>query len=331
MSNDTLRIRVAGSLDAYYADQSGEDKIIPFSTTPFTAQEFSIALARAGIIATGREIKVVLIGQLGTVADANYVGPDAQMKFLGEAWAGIYPVSEVEIDVGLFSSHLGVESIVPSENLLFTRSLAADNSPYYLTGIRGTWTINPFIRVSSLLVNGWQLIVDNNPQKSIGTQITYTPSADVTVNWSTLSGTEADVYGNHGTRYFSNLYADLRITNGVRAQSTFDCGVQNDSAGKSRWFWTVNGLVSVQPTSWLRAVGRLEYYSDKHGVVVATPGERRFQVVAATCGIHATVDRHADIGLEVRGYSASEPVYLRSDGSVHSIHGIVTLAVGVRL
>ena len=63
------------------------------------------------------------------------------------------------ITAGIFTSHIGFESAVSKDCWTLTRSILADNSPYYESGARLTYTSNNNKwLISALALNGWQRI-----------------------------------------------------------------------------------------------------------------------------------------------------------------------------
>jgi hypothetical protein len=63
------------------------------------------------------------------------------------------------LDAGVLPSHIGFESAISMDNPTLTRSLPAENSPYFLTGAKLTFTPPTSSGTfAGLLVNGWQRI-----------------------------------------------------------------------------------------------------------------------------------------------------------------------------
>ena len=91
--------------------------------------------------------------------------------------------------MGVFASHLGFESAIGKDCANLTRSILADNSPYFETGAKINYTSdNNKWYVSGLVLHGWQRIqrVDGNNTPAFGHQITYKPNGKVIVNSSSF-------------------------------------------------------------------------------------------------------------------------------------------------
>ena len=129
----------------------------------------------------------------GSYMNTNYASEPGVLNNIFESNVGLNlsKNNDLWLDAGVFSSHIGFESAVGKDNWTLTRSLAAENTPYYETGAKISYTSkNDVWFVSALVLNGWQHIrrVEGNSSPSFGTQVTYKPSAKVTLNWSTFIG-----------------------------------------------------------------------------------------------------------------------------------------------
>ena len=138
------------------------------------------------------------------------------MKYISEAYLGLYldTAKKQTIEAGIMPSYIGFESATTASNLTLTRSILAENSPYFMTGVKYNYTPSAKWSFSGLLTNGWQRI--NKPNKkalpSFGSQLAYKPSDNATINWSIFIGDEP-IGTDLRTRYFSNLYYDFKWKN----------------------------------------------------------------------------------------------------------------------
>ena len=95
------------------------------------------------------------------------------------------------VDAGVMPSHIGFESAVGSDCWNLTRSMLAENSPYYETGIKFSYTNKKENLYLGLhVLNGWQRIaIPNWNQKlSLGIQVNYKPSEKLNLNYSNFIG-----------------------------------------------------------------------------------------------------------------------------------------------
>ena len=78
------------------------------------------------------------------------------------------------MDIGIMPSHIGFESAVSKDCWTLTRSMLAENSPYFESGAKLSYTTNNGkLQFSVLALNGWQRItrVEGNSLMSWGTQV----------------------------------------------------------------------------------------------------------------------------------------------------------------
>lgn len=74
----------------------------------------------------------------GTYANANLAAEPGVLKNIFEANAGvrISKTKNLWVDAGVFGSHIGFESAIGANCWNMTRSILAENSPYYLSGAK---------------------------------------------------------------------------------------------------------------------------------------------------------------------------------------------------
>jgi len=93
--------------------------------------------------------------QYNLAAEPNWAKP------LNEAFVGFKLSKHKNLwwDAGVYSSFIGIESSVSSDCPTLTRSMVAENSPYYLSGTRVLYTSdNKKHEAGVHLLNGWQRI-----------------------------------------------------------------------------------------------------------------------------------------------------------------------------
>lgn len=232
--------------------------------------EFNVnmALLRSTVSYENFYAKVAI--QAGTYVQDNYSNED--VKLLNEAYIGAYldKGQKTSIEAGIFASHIGFETAASASNLNLTRSLLAENSPYFLTGVKVNYKPNEKWIFTGMLNNGWQRISkpNRNALPAFSSQIVYKSSSKSTLNWSTFIGDEP-IGDNLRTRYFSNLYWDYQWNGKWRTIAGFDYGLQKriDRESYANWYSPV--LIAQYGISdkWQIAY-RSEYYQDKENIVI---------------------------------------------------------------
>jgi Putative beta-barrel porin-2, OmpL-like. bbp2 len=256
----------------------------------------------------------------GTYMNANYAAETGVLKNVFEANAGlkISKKKNLWIDAGIFASHIGFESAVSKDCWVLTRSILADNTPYYESGAKLTYTSdnNKWV-VSGLVLNGWQRIkrVDANSLMSYGTQLQYKPNANITLNYSTFIGTDKPDSARLW-RYLHNVYGIFNVTGKFGIIAGCDIGSEQKTKGGSdfnTWYSPVLILKYAVNSKWAIAA-RGEYYCDKKGVIIASGTPNGFQTAGYSVNVDYAPIPNAVIRLEVRSLNSKDDVFTK--GSV---------------
>ncbi len=253
----------------------------------------------------------------GTYVGRNYAaeGLDGSevLKLVYQANAGVRLAKGLWLDAGIMPSHIGYESALSIDNPTLTRSLMADNTPYYETGAKLTWDVSGKLTVSGLVLNGWQRIVETDQNKAIGTQVQYKPAKSVLLNSSTFLGRE-------GTRrYFHNFYGVFDFTDQVTLMAAFDIGWQQvtGSPGAYKTWYNPNLIVRFKPTNRVAVAGRVEYYHDPENLIVPATvlgdgsAVAGFQTWALSLNVDYLPVPGVALRLEGKLYTSKNDVFLR--------------------
>ena len=310
---DSLKIKVSGFLETYYAydfSNPTTDTKLPFMYNYKRHNEFNVnnGLIRAQF-QNGNTYASIAV-HAGTYVDDNYASED--IKLVSEAYVGMYlnDNKKSSIEVGIMPSYIGFESATTATNLTLTRSILAENSPYFMTGIKYNYKPNEKWSFSGLVTNGWQRI--NKPEKTVapafGTQIVYKPSEKATLNWSTFIGKE--FYGTElGMRYFSNLYWDSQWNSKWRTILGFDFGIQDSSSLNDKHLYWMSPVLIAQysiNSKWQTAV-RFEYYQDEDNVIVATSDA--FKTSGASLNFDYLPNSKVKLRTEARYFDSKEAIF----------------------
>lgn len=311
--NDSLKIKVSGFLETYYANDfsnTSTDAKLPFMYNYNRYNEFNV---NNGLICAqlqyGNAYASIAV-HAGTYVDDNYALED--IKLLSEAYIGMYlnDNKKSSIEVGIMPSYIGFESATTASNLTLTRSILAENSPYFMTGIKYNYEPNDKWSFSGLATNGWQHI--NKPDKTItpaiGTQIVYKPSEKATLNWSTFIGKE--FYGTElAMRYFNNLYWDNAWNSKWRTILGFDFGIQDSSSLNNKHLYWMSPVLITQYTmspKWQTAV-RVEYYQDEDNVIIATSDA--FKIYGSSINVDYLPNSRVKLRIEARYLDSKEALF----------------------
>jgi hypothetical protein len=271
-------IYISGFLDVFYIydfNQPSGNFRQPFLFNHNRHNEFNLNLGLVKLGVEHAKYRANLALQTGTYASDNYASEPGLLKNIFEANIGlsINKKKNLWLDAGIFASHIGFESAIASDNWTMTRSLLAENSPYFLSGAKLTYNPNNSWEIAGLIVNGWQRIqrLEGNSLPSVGTQINFNPSEQFTLNWSSFVGTD-DPDTTRRMRYFNNFYGQFQLTKKFGLITGFDFGTQQQSINSSNydvWFSPVIIGQFAFSKTWKTAV-RIEYYQDETGIIIPT-------------------------------------------------------------
>lgn len=107
------------------------------------------------------KVRANLALMTGTYTQANLAAEPEVLRHIFEANIGVRLSKKRNfwLDAGVMPSHIGFESAVSKDCPNLTRSLLAENSPYYEAGLRFSYTTaDEKWFLSALLLNGWQRI-----------------------------------------------------------------------------------------------------------------------------------------------------------------------------
>lgn len=296
--------------------------------------EFNVNLGYVKAVYNTEKLRANLALATGTYMNANYSAEIGVSKNIYEANAGV-KVSKKKnlwLDAGIFPSHIGFESAVSKDCWVLTRSMLADNSPYFDAGAKLTYTSNNSKwLLMGLVLNGWQRIkrVEGNSLMSFGTQLQYKPNGTTTLNYSTFIGTDKPD-STRQWRYFHNLYAIFNLTGKLGLTAGFDIGSEQKekaSSAMSVWYSPVLILKYAFNNKWTLAA-RGEYYSDKYGVIIATGTPNGFQTSGFSFNIDYTPVSNAVIRLEARTLNSKDDIFAKENG-ISGSNTFITSSIAV--
>ncbi|WP_407481818.1 porin [Elizabethkingia meningoseptica] len=281
--------------------------------------EINLNLAVAKATYQDNRVRANLALMAGTYPQDNMVAEQGALRYINEANIGIKisGTKNLWIDAGIMPSHIGWESAIGKDNFTLTRSLAAENSPYFETGAKISYTTdNGKWLLSALVLNGWQRIAkpEDNQTISFGHQVTYKPSEKITLNSSSFIGNDKSREEKR-MRYFHDLYAIFQITNKFSAITGFDIGAEQKTKGSEAYniWYSPNLLLKYQLTPEWALGGRLEYYNDKNGVIINSGTPNGFQTFGYSVNVDYTIFKNVMFRTEARGFTSKDAIFAKND------------------
>lgn len=311
---DSADVKLEGFIDSYYAyDFNGPPNFDrAYTTQPARSDEFNINLVYLGASVARKKFRGRVALQAGTSVQNNYAaeptngavsGPSLS-RSIQEAYIGYEISNHLWLDTGIYFSHVGAEGFISRDNLTYTRSLVADFSPYYQAGVRLTYKPSDELQFQLHVINGWQVISENNHSKTLGTQVSASFSPRLSASYSTLIGQEAEF------RHFHDLVLKYEPSDQWTCLFQYDIGFQKQAGapGFNRWNgFTVIGKYALSKTNAL--VARVEQYSDPQQVIVATGTPNGFDVRAVSLGYDASLAPELVWRSEARHFWSNDAIY----------------------
>lgn len=261
----------------------------------------------------------------GTYMNANLAAEPGVLRSIFEANAGvkISKTKNVWVDAGIFAAHIGFESAIGKDCWNLSRSILADNSPYYESGAKVSYTSDDAKWfVSGLILNGWQRVqrVNGNHTPAFGHQLTYKPNAKVTLNSSSFIGNDKpDVVSQ--MRYFHNFYGQFQLTENVGLIAGFDFGMEQKSHGSDEYnsWYTPVVISKIKANDKHSISARLEYYSDENGVIISSPAIGGFKTFGYSINYDTQVSDNVVWRVEARGFSGNDNTFEKEGQPSNSI------------
>ena len=310
-------MNISGFLDVFYVNDFNQPqgtKRQPFLFNHNRHNEFNLNLGFVKLGLEHSKYRANIALQTGTYSNDNYSAEPGVLKNIFEANVGLSlnTKNNLWIDAGVFASHIGFESAISIDNWTMTRSLLAENSPYFLSGVKLTYNPNDKWEIAALIVNGWQRIqrLQGNSLPSFGTQINFSPIEKVTINWSTFIGTD-DPDTTRRMRYFNNLYGQFQLTQKFGLIAGFDIGTQQRIKGSLAydiWFSPVIiGKYAINKT-WKTAI-RAEYYQDETGIIIPTSTPNGFKTTGLSLNLDYSPTQNVICRLEGRLLNSKDQIF----------------------
>lgn len=311
-------LTIAGYLETYYSyDFANPENHVrqPFIYAYNRHNEINLNLGYIKLAYSSENIRSNISLMAGTYSNDNLSAEPGVLKNVYEANVG-FKISEkknIWIDAGIMPAHIGFESAIGKDCWALTRSIMAENSPYYETGAKISYTTdNGKWFISALILNGWQRIYrkDGNNFPAFGHQLMFKPNSKMMLNSSSFIGNDMPD-STKQMRYFHNLYGQFQITERLALIAGFDIGAQQTAQHNSTyntWYAPIL-ILKLSPTDKFSIAARAEYYSDKNGTIIATQTPNNFQTFGYSLNLDCLIHNNVWWRVEGRGFSSKDKIF----------------------
>jgi putative OmpL-like beta-barrel porin-2 len=255
-------------------------------------------------LAVGNSIPQVTKSQDQTVAQF-----DVQQLFVSY----IAPVgSGLRFDFGKYVTHMGYELIEGYDgyNDNYSRSILFGYAiPFTHTGVKASYAFSSKVAAMVEVVNGWDLVRDNNHSKSVGAQLSLTPVTPFSVLFNWIGGAEI-ANDNHTNRNVFELVAILKPTKTLTLGVNGDYGIENGTSavnpGADATWKGIAGYATLAVTNKFSVALRGETFHDDGGVRLGTGTRATLSEVTFTPAYKFT--DHVMLRGDLRYDKANQPI-----------------------
>ncbi len=170
------------------------------------------------------------------------------------------------LEAGIFPSHIGMEAFQTKDNWNYTRSWLGELSPYYQTGLKLAYPLSTRWSAQLHVLNGWQLVGDNNRGKSVGGQLAYA-SDRFSVAFNGIAGPELPD-NDDDVRLLGDVVATFKPTPSLSLGISLDAAREGPPAGDAATWQGIGLYARIAPPESRTAFAlRGEYYDDQDGAI----------------------------------------------------------------
>ncbi len=249
------------------------------------------------------------IPQIAKSQDQTVAQFDLQQAFVSY----IAPIgSGLRFDVGKYITHMGYEVIEGYDgyNDNYSRSLLFGYAiPFTHTGVKASYAFSSQVTAMVGVVNGWDLVRDDNRSKSVGAQLALTPIAPLSVFLNWIGGPEL-ARDNHTNRNVFDVAGIFRATKALTLGVNGDYGKENGtsvvSPGSDAIWKGIAGYATLALTDKFSVALRGETFHDDGGVRLGTTTKGTLSEVTFTPAYKFT--DHVLLRGEARYDKANQPI-----------------------
>ena len=267
---DSVTITVGGGIDLYYGQHSSQKTDIPYYVTHAKHNQINLNLAYLDFKINYQNFRANIVPAIGTYMLANYAAehPTAQRLVLANVGYQINKERNIWVDVGILNAPYTLENPFSKDQLMYTRSLASEYSPYFITGGRLTAPLNNKTTFYGYVINGWQQVRDVNKSLSVGATLEHKLDSINTFIWTFYAGDEqSNINPNFNMRYYTDVQWLCNYNKwNLGAVASIGLQQKSDSTNKNNnhFWWQTTAIARYNFTTKHSLATRVEYFNDKH-------------------------------------------------------------------
>jgi hypothetical protein len=310
--------KLSAAVDVYYAwDTDKEQSLRRFSSLSPYRDEFRLNMAQVSVNYNSDAVRGIFTLQYGDIPRVNWLTASPSIQ---EANIGFKLYKDLWLDAGYFVTHIGVETF-PRGNYFSTFALQSYYEPFYQSGIKLSYDFSKKFSACVHLLNGYNVIEDNNKNKSAGLQLIYAPNDIFKFTYNNIIGNEQPNTLPGKARILNNLIVGFTGPCGkMEALLGIDFGYQEKSklSDPEAGAYTYGAMLSLKYkfNSKFSTQLRGEFYQDLDGVysdIVANNIGVKGNGVTVGCEFNPVEQGY--VRLEARYLSLDKNLNIFYDGS----------------
>jgi hypothetical protein len=253
----------------------------------------------------------------GNYPQYNLSSEPTWAQFIYEANVGVklFSKQNIWLEAGIMPSHIGFEGAISADCWTLTRSLLAENSPYYEAGVKlGYTSKNQKLNLSALYLNGWQQISKPNyiQKPSFGTQINFKLSNKILFNYSTFLGTDKPDNFN-AIRQFHNFYLQYEPTDKFGIIAGYDVGRDKYTIDRYGIWYSPVLIIKQMINEKIKIAIRGEYYSDPKQIIILTGTTHGFQTFGFSSNLDFSINDKIKIRIEGKMFHSKDRIFVNEN------------------
>jgi len=319
---DETPVTFHGFVDGVYAWNTNEphshDSFVPGTgTSAKHANQFDLNLAEIEIARDAQPLGFHLSLVEGSGEEVVHSADPHPYRHVYQASILYKSSDRLTFEAGIFPSHIGFEGFYSKDNWNYTRGWLGEFSPYYQTGVHATVRFNDHWSGEIHVLNGWQIVGENNDAKAIGAKIAYSNDR-LSTSLNTFDGPELP-NDNKDWRHFGDLIATYKATKTLTLGGSLDRGRQAfpDRAAAN---WLGIAAYARYTLDDKRAIAvRFERFSDPHNGITGAPQK----LDEATLTYEHRPVSNLILKLEARRDRSTAPVFTKGESGTSRDETIV--------
>lgn len=332
-AQDSATLSFSGYAEVYYQfdfDNPADHQRPFFSYNHKRHNEINLNFAFLKAAYQSPKIRGNLALMAGNYVQNNLAAEPSTLQYIYEANIGIKisKNSSTWIDAGIMPSHIGFETAVAADCWTPGRSIAAENSPYFETGLKLSHSNKKEnLTMALLLLNGWQRIQkpDGLNKPSAGIQLYYKPKKNLVLNYSNFVGSDRPD-SLHAWRVYHNLYLIYEQEKQWGITAGLDVGRDKNINNKYSTWYTPTIIAKKSVGKRTVIAGRAEYFSDSRQAFIVTGTNNGFSTWGFSVNADLAITENCLWRTEARYFGSRNKIF-KGETREYNLNLLTTLSI----